>query len=151
MKDTMKAIIITSTEYKANTPSVFAVIESTYYGELTYPHLRGYPTADYWKTATSSDSDRGFSVKESKLTTQQFERVKELQLIYGNNMMQCRPFKGQYPVKTWTIKRGKKYEAYKVAVAEYETKAKEVSEQNAPFIKAYTEALEELTNILQKL
>ena len=147
----MKTIIITSQEYKANSPSVFASINGTYYGELTYPHLRGYPSADYWRTATSSDSDRGFSVKESKLTTQQFERVKELQLIYGNNIMQCRPFKGQYPVKTWTIKRGKKYEAYKVAVAEYETKAKEVSEQNAPFIKAYTEALEELTNILQKL
>jgi len=145
------ATVITSQEYKANTPSVFANINGTYYGCMIYPHLRGYPAANYWNNATSSDSDRGFSVKEAKLTNEQFERVKELQLIYGNNMGNCKLFKGQYPVRLWKIKRGKKYEAYKAAVSEYEASAQAASERNEPFIKAYTEALEELTNILQKL
>ena len=147
----MTATVITSQEYKANTPSVFANINGTYYGCMIYPHLRGYPTADYWNNATSSDTDRGFYTKEVKLTAQQLERVKELQLIYADNITRCKPFKGQCPVKTWKIKRGKSYQAYKVAVEQYEQQAKEVSDHNKPFIKAYTEALEELTNILQKL
>lgn len=147
----MIATIITSTEYKHNQPSVFININGTYYGELTYPHLRKYPTADYWRTATSSDADRGFSVREANITAQQFDRIKELQLIYADNITKCKPFKGQYPVKTWKIKRGKQFEAYKVAVEQYEQQAKEASERNAPYIKAYTEALNELTVILKGL
>lgn len=61
-----KFYLICSEEYCGNMPSCFAMDSNEkYYGDKTYPELRGYPKdVQYWKDATSSDSDRGFHVVE---------------------------------------------------------------------------------------
>lgn len=65
----MKAFRITSTEYYMNQPSVFLFVDGSYYGDLVYPSLRGYPSdVDYWRKATCADSDRYFIVEEVFLT-----------------------------------------------------------------------------------
>lgn len=59
-----KLYLICSVEYCFNMPSLFAMdSDGKYYGDDCYPKLRNYPKdVDYWRTATSSDSDRRFYV-----------------------------------------------------------------------------------------
>ena len=61
-----KLYLICSVEYCFNMPSLFAMdSDGKYYGEKNYPELRGYPKdVQYWREATSSDSDRFFFVVE---------------------------------------------------------------------------------------
>jgi len=59
-----KFYLICSVEDCFNMPSLFAMdSDGKYYGDKNYPELRGFPKdVQYWREATSSDSDRGFYV-----------------------------------------------------------------------------------------
>ena len=145
----MKAILIVSHEYHANQPSVFAIINGHYYGCQIYPQHRNFPAAQYWTGATSSDSDRGFTIKEVEYTEINFEQIKNLQsVIFGLEKLIPEQPNFPYVSKNWTIRRGKKYEAY---MKETEARAKAISdyfESIKIFDTAKSKARKDLRNVL---
>ena len=68
----VEAYIITSQEYQANNSHnfIFCTTNQQYYGiDMLYPKINTYPNnIDYWRHATSSDSDRGFKIKTIYIT-----------------------------------------------------------------------------------
>lgn len=61
----MKAYRITSTECKANSPSVMLFMDGKYYGDTCYAMRDGFPKdIEHWKHAECSDAGRHFKVEE---------------------------------------------------------------------------------------
>jgi hypothetical protein len=147
--------VITSTEYHANQPSVFTMVNDKYIGCLIYPRDRNYPTIEYWTSATSSDSDRGFFVEEKQFSDSEIEKIIDLQNAYD---LLCKliPEQPNFPHPTYEesgsfkIRRGKNWENYK---AKKENCQKEIAEYFAS-IKIYnaaqSKAYSDLRNILTK-
>lgn len=136
----MKAYRITSTEYHANLPHVFLFVDGDYYGELSYPRLRNYPTSiDYWRTATCADSDRYFHVEEVEVTGELIDRLKQLHQTVEENKAQLKE------CPKWRVFKTKKEReedaAYNIAVMNH----------NKPYEKAIFEALEFIRNLIVEL
>lgn len=93
----MKAYRITSTEYRANHPSVFLFVNGEYYGDLSYPRVRKFPKSiEYWKTATCSDSDRFFNIEEVEVAEETVIKLKGLHeeiIENGKNILPYTPYK----------------------------------------------------------
>lgn len=97
----MKAYRITSTEYHANTPSVFLFVNGEYLGELTYPRLRNYPQdVDYWRTATCADADRYFHIEEVEVSTPEIEVMKRMHDCIDESKGKLKPYSGYRPFAT---------------------------------------------------
>ena len=85
----MKAYRIQSTEYEANEPSIFLLANGKFYGDLTYPLVKGrcndVTNIEYWRTATCADDDRYFTIDDVvvsdddiKKMEQRHEKIEEL-------------------------------------------------------------------------
>lgn len=147
----MKATFVKSIEYHLNSPSLFLIVDGKYYGCQVYPSDRNYPSVDYWETATSSDSDRGFVVKEVEITEDQFAMITKLDTcIKANEAMINRK---SYPtiVIKWSVKRGKVYEAYKAAKAAQDQEILEEYTHNHPYQMARSAAWMELRRVFSEI
>ena len=130
----MKAFRIISTEYNANTPSVFLFIEGEYYGCMIYPKMHKYPQdINYWNTATCSDEGRFFNVVEVELPTEDFESIKRNQSEMEVNKALLKP-----------------YAEYKSREDEYEYNL-EVEKYNRPFDREINRLWKEIRNIILDL
>lgn len=148
----MKSYVIISHEYEANLPSVFLKVESLYYGCQIYPKARKNPlNIDYWRTATSSDADRGFTVREVALHWENLEKITRLQRCIDANAAMITKTSWPTIPKNWTVKRGKVYEAYKAETAALSAKIKDEEAYNAPYERAMHTAFRELRKILLDL
>lgn len=150
-KTGVKATLIISQEYYANQPSVFAMINGNYYGCPIYTTFRGFPESpEYWKTATSSDSDRGFKVSEVEYSDSEFQRIQILQnVIFSCSKMIVVPPSTWVP-KNWKIRKGKVYQEHTKRTVELSAANKKVSDVNAPFEKVIYIASNELRKLLLK-
>ena len=76
----MKAHVIISTEFKYNTPHIFAITEhGDFIGNLIYPSLRGMErNINYWKSATCADDGRYFGVYDANIDENDYVRIKDL-------------------------------------------------------------------------
>jgi hypothetical protein len=143
-----KAQLVISTEYRLNTPSVFLQIEKDYYGCLIYPRSRNFPDADYWASATSSDDGRYFSTTQVTVDNDTLELITKLQNVCkANSSMIVRK---SYPciTKNWQIRRGKVYEAWKLAHDAQQEEIKQEYLRNKPYEAAYNDAYSQLRKIL---
>lgn len=76
----MKAYRITSTEYRANEPSMFVFADGRYYGDLAYPLRDKMPQdIDHWRTAECADEGRFFAVEDIELDEGQEQVLQRLQ------------------------------------------------------------------------
>lgn len=117
----MRAYLITSTEYKYNSPDRFIMDENgNYYGvgEHSYAIIRNFPKSiDYWMTATCADSDRYFNIVSVELTMEQLEVFDSITKEYINHTKTAPMFGEQYP--DGTSKEWKSKKEYKAAVDSY--------------------------------
>lgn len=91
----MKAYKITSEEYYANEPSVFLFVNGEYYGCMIYPKLRKFPQdVNYWRTATSSDSDRNFHIEEVNVSEEEINSMKNKQSRIDELNEKLKPYTG---------------------------------------------------------
>ena len=148
----MNANLIISTEYHLNTPSVFIFVDGQYYGCKIYPSRENFPSnIEHWKTITCADSDRYFSVTDIQIDEPTMANIKKLQnAIEANNAMLIHT---NYPVikKTWNVKRGKAYQAYKEATDLQMEQIKKDSSYNSPFQAARSIAFNQLRALLLSL
>lgn len=76
----MTAYRITSSEYYANTPSVFLFVEGKYYGDTIYALRDGFPQdVNHWRNAICSDEGRFFKVEEVECPRMIFEWMGTIQ------------------------------------------------------------------------
>lgn len=132
----MKATVIISQEYHMNTPTIFINVNGNYYGDLLYAEHRNFPQVDYWSTAISSDSHRGFTVREVEINEDTLaELIKLHNVVEANESMIV---KKSYPYikKDWKVKRGSKYAAWKAATDQQSAEIKAEYERNAPYDSA---------------
>ena len=111
----MKTVkVIISQEYRLNLPSVFAIIDGRYYGCLIYPHARNYPNVEYWDNATSSDSGRKFTTIDKTFSLDEIAQIMNLQALI-DMFAYFIPAPPIFPriEKTYKIKKGAAYMAYK--------------------------------------
>ncbi|HLP03856.1 MAG TPA: hypothetical protein VK152_00365 [Paludibacter sp.] len=149
-KQSMKAKVIISTEYKYNQPSVFAYVNGQYYGCMIYPRSRNYPTdMNYWRNATSSDADRYFSVTEVEFSDNDFGLIKNLH----NEINEAESNLINDNVNPWipapkSSKNSKEYKEY-LAKMEAQNKAqREIWEKNQPFEKIIYNARTEMRKLI---
>ena len=144
--------VIYSQEYKMNKPSVFAHIDGHYYGCLIYPTLRKFPNVDYWETATSSDTGRGFTIIEKEFTDDEVNKIKILQTAVDTlkTLIPEQPKWEVISADKFKIRRGKAYEEYldKIAIQEEEVRQYFISIE--VFDRAVRKAYNDLINILNK-
>jgi hypothetical protein len=145
----MKATLIISSEYKYNQPSVFIFVEGRYFGCQIYPSSRNYPTdVNYWSNATSSDSDRYFSLKEVEYSEENFSMIEILQNSISANEKLVKQYPSWTPSPKYKIKRGKAYQDY-LSFKEKENKLiSEIAAYNAPYDNAIRSAKNQLREIL---
>ena len=143
--------IVTSTEYRMNQPHVFTQINGKYVGDLIYPKLRNYPELCYWETATSSDSDRGFFIREKEFSNEEIARIEILQSVINNLslLIPSQP-KFNYPSKTYKVKRGAAYENYKAETEKVEKAITAYFDNIRIYDNARSKAQKELIAILKK-
>lgn len=144
--------VICSQEYKMNKPSIFTHIDGYYYGCLIYPMLRKFPDVDYWESATSSDTGRGFTIIEKEFTDEEINKIKTLQTAV-NSLKTLIPEQPQWEIISadkFKIKRGKAYEEYldKTAIQEEEIRQYFISIE--VFDRAVRKAHNDLITILNK-
>jgi hypothetical protein len=145
----MKATLIISSEYKHNQPSVFIFVEGRYFGSQIYPQGRNYPQdVNYWSNATSSDSDRYFSLQDVEYSDEDFSLIENLQNSIFANEKLLKEFPRWKPSPKYTIKRGKAYQACLAFENCQNKEITEVSEYNAPYDRAITAAKNQLRIIL---
>lgn len=117
----MRAYLITSTEYKYNSPDRFIMDENgNYYGvgEHSYAIARNFPQSiDYWMTATCADSDRYFNIVSAELTMEQLEAFDKITKEYINHSNSAPVFGEKYPDSMSQEWKSKK--EYNAAVAEW--------------------------------
>lgn len=148
----MNATIITSQEYRLNSPSVFAVINGNYYGCMIYPSVRNFPAVEYWGDATSSDSDRGFFIKKAEVTEEQLELIIKLQQCCNANKAMIKSISHpEYPQRDFKIKRGKAFEEYTAKCDQWKASVADEQNYNKPYYNAYWAAYHELKNILTSI
>ena len=129
----MKATLIISTEYRLNSPSVFAHIGNRYFGDLVYVLSRKPESVDYWRGATCSDSDRFFTVKEGEISEEQLAQLidVEIKLIETRNSMIHQRL--TYPIHNgYKIKRGKLWDAYYQQYLKFSKEYEYVNDHNTP-------------------
>ena len=145
----MKANLIISTEYYANQPSVFILVNGQYYGCLIYPRGRNFPKDEtYWFNATCSDSDRYFHTHSVEYTDEQFQLIEKLQNSINANELLLKPLPCWKKAPDYKIKRGKSYQNY----LEFKAIEKEdyniIENYNRPYDHAITAAKNELRKLL---
>lgn len=143
--------IVKSTEYRMNQPHVFTKVNGKYVGDLIYPNVRNYPELEYWETATSSDSDRGFSIIEKEFTDEEISTMEILQSVVTNLsfLIPSQP-KFNYPSKNYKVKRGKAYEGYKSETEKVEKAITAYFDSIRIYENARMKAQKELMTILNK-
>ena len=147
----MKAHVIISQEYRLNSPSVFINIAGQYFGDILYPKSRNYPPVEYWKSASSSDEDRGFTIHEVEFTENEHrELIKLHNAVQANEAMINRTSWPHIP-KLWKFKRGKEYLNYKAAQELQSAEITKENEKNAPFEKAMHRAYTMRKNLILSL
>lgn len=149
----MKTVtVITSHEYYMNQPSVFAFLNGKYVGCLIYPNGRNNPSVEYWSNATSSDSDRGFTVAEKEFSEKEISKIETLQSVI-NSLSLLIPNQPSWEIissYSFKIKRGKAYEEYKAKKEAQELKIKEYFSSIEIYDRALSKAKADLRNILLK-
>lgn len=145
----MKATLVISTEYKHNQPSVFIVANGRYYGCQIYAQSRNYPSdVAYWQNATSSDSDRYFTVTEVVYSDEQFKLIEMLQNSIDANEKLLKQYPAWQMPPKFNIRRGKAYEERVAFDKKQQDECDAVSNYNEPYGKAITAAKNELRKIL---
>lgn len=146
----MKATLIISQEYKHNQPSVFILAEDNqYYGCLLYPSARNYPMNDaYWLTATSSDSDRNFSLFNVEYSDDVFEQIKKLQSEIKENESCLKHEKNTLVPCPNASKSSKIYKEYLEKKEAADKLQRDAWEYNKPFEKVIYANRTELRKIL---
>jgi hypothetical protein len=144
--------VIFSQEYRMNKPSVFIRIDGQYYGCLIYPTLRKFPDLDYWETATSSDTDRGFTIIEKEFTDEEVNKIKALQTAVDalKTLIPEQPKWEVISTDKFKIRRGKAYEEYLDKTAIQEEEVRQYFTSIEVFDKAVRKAHNDLTTILNK-
>ena len=149
----MRAYLITSTEYKYNSPDRFIMDENgNYYGvgEHSYAILRNFPkNIDYWRTATCSDSDRFFNIVSVELTQEQLEAFDNITKEYIDNSKHAPVFGEQYPdsmSKEWKSKKD-----YKAAAEAYIKRYETWMAEHRDECRAYAKHQRELGNERMRL
>jgi hypothetical protein len=147
----MKLTVIKSTEYKYNQPSVFAIVNKQYAGCLIYPQIRNYPPIEYWINATSSDSDRGFTLKEKDFNEVEILQIESLQTAINGlkKLIPNQPYIA-FNHRNFKIKRGVNYEIWAKKEAENTNLINNWFESTKIFDAALTKAMQDLRNILNK-
>lgn len=147
----MQLTIIKSTEYKYNQPSVFAIINGNYVGCEIYPQIRNYPKLDYWKSATSSDSDRGFSLIEKEFTANEIHQIEQLQIACKSlaSLIPSQPYI-EFNHANFKIKRGVNYQIWLAKQKENKAIIDQWFEDTKIFDMALTKAKSDLRNLLNK-
>ena len=145
----MKANLIISTEYYANQPSVFILVNGQYYGCLIYPRGRNFPKDEsYWVNATCSDSDRYFHINSVEYSDEQFQLIEKLQNSINANESLLKAYPCWKKAPEYKIKRGKSYQNY----LEFKAIEKEdyniIENYNRPYERAITAAKNELRKLL---
>lgn len=142
----MKCYLITSTEYKHNTPDRFIMDENgIYYGvdEHSYAISSNFPKSiDYWLTATCADSDRYFNVVSVELTKEQLEAFDNITKEYIANSGTAPEFCEQYPdgrSQEWKSKK-----EFNAAVDAYMKRYMDWMEEHRDEIKACIDREREL-------
>ena len=144
--------IITCTEYRANQPSIFTIVNGNYVGCLIYPSSRNYPELTYWNSAESSDSGRGFSSLEKSFSDDEIEKIELLQSVINslNKLIPNQPHWEFISSSGFKIKRGKAYQDYKAKVQAQSLAVKAYFDSIKVYDQARTQAFDELRNILTK-
>ena len=147
----MKATVIVSTEYYLNQPKVFVNVGRYYMGDPTYYTLRKRPPVEYWNTATSSDSDRYFNVREVEVSEEQVIAMIDRHILISNLRGQLIDQKTWYPIRTYKIKRGKAWEEYCKNYQEYEADYLRVMNHNTPILSNIITLEREQRNTIKDL
>lgn len=136
----MKAFRITSEEYYRNQVRTFLFVDGQYYGDIIYPQLRNMPQdVDYWRTATSSDSDRYFYVEEVEVSEDQTKKLQALHEQWesaAGNVMNTQPWK---PGMAKEESEAMRQENIKI------------EDRNRPFYRAIDAARNEIEKIIKSL
>jgi len=108
----MRAYLITSTEYKYNSPDRFIMdVNGNYYGVMphSYAIIREFPQSiEYWMNATCSDSDRFFNIHVVDLSAEQLAEFDGMTKEYIKMEENAPVFGEQYPdsmSKEWKSKK----------------------------------------------
>lgn len=144
--------VIYSQEYRMNKPSIFTHIDGQYYGCLVYPTLRKFPDLDYWETATSSDTDRGFTIIEKEFTEEEINKIKALQTAFDalKTLIPEQPKWDVISADKFKIRRGKAYEEYLDKTAIQEEEVRQYFTSIEVFDRAVRKAYYDLRSILNK-
>ena len=136
----MKAYKITSTEYRANIPSVFIFVNGEYFGDLCYPSLRQFPqNIEYWVNTTCADDDRYFNVKEIEISEKEVSDLAELHNALTENAKNILPYTGYVPNLTAKEKEADRQENIRR------------ESLNAPFYKKAKEISDKINGIIETL
>ena len=142
----MKTYLITSTEYKHNTPDRFIMDENgNYYGVMphSYAIFHNFPKSiDFWMNATCSDSDRYFNIVSVELTQEQLEAFDNITKEYIDNSKHAPVFGERYPdsmSKEWKSKKD-----YKAAAEAYIKRYKTWMAEHRDEWRAYAKRQSEL-------
>jgi ssDNA-binding Zn-finger/Zn-ribbon topoisomerase 1 len=149
-QNTMKAHLIISEEYRMNQPSVFIFANGKYYGCQNYPKIKDYPEdVDYWKVATSSDADRGFSVKEVDYSNDVFAKIQSLQdeIFETSKLLKPEPVYSHIP-KPDATKNSKVYTEYLAKLDNQNNQERECYEYNKPHYAVISAKRNELRELL---
>lgn len=145
----MKATLIISSEYKYNQPSVFIFADGKYFGCQIYPSSRNFPQdVNYWSNATSSDSDRDFSLTSVEYSEEEFKLIESLQNSIFANENLIKQYPSYKSAPKFNVKRGKAYQDYLSFRATEDAIYAEITAYNAPYDKAVTAAKNELRKLL---
>ena len=145
----MNAHLIISEEYKMNQPSVFIFSNGQYYGCLTYPKIKNFPSdVNFWETATSSDTHRGFSVRDVEYSPVVFEKIQSLQNEISVASSNLKSEHMPYIMSSKASKNSKEYKAYLVKVEEQNTLLAEILEHNKPYDQIISKKRSELRSLL---
>lgn len=97
----MKAYLISSTEYPANTPDKFIMDENgNYYGVMNHSCaiFHNYPNnITFWETAECADSDRFFNIATADISKEQLDEFDSLTKEYLRIDAETPEFTEQYP------------------------------------------------------
>ncbi len=84
--DTIIGHIVRSIEHGTDKPSLFAVIDNCYYGDLTYPIKKNkFPFVEIWKSEEVCDNKRSFIVEDAIYCSDSISKLKELKSQYKIN------------------------------------------------------------------
>lgn len=102
----MKAFRITSTEYHANTPSVFLFVDGEYFGDTVYAMRDKFPqNIEHWHHAMCADEGRFFKVEEIELPEFVLRWMREI----NEEINTFRRWMDISPEKDWTSFESKIY------------------------------------------